>query len=608
MPGIVGIIGKGSNKENVLTLQQMMKCMIHESFYTSGTYINERLGIWVGWVCHEESFSDCMPVWNETKDVCLLFSGEDFIDESYINNLKTKGHHFDPENASYLVHLFEEMGLKFLEKLNGWFSGLLIDLNEKKIVLFNDRYGFDRIYYHKNKNAFYFSSEAKSLLKILPNLRRLDISSLGEFFYCGYPMENKTIFPGVSLIPGGSMWTFYPHGQTRREVYFKKETWENQPQLNGKEYYEKLKETFSNILPRYFRGKQRVAMSLTGGIDTRMIMAWAHCHPFKVPCYTFGGMYRECADVKIAREVARVSQQQHETISMNRNFFAEFPALAKKTVYYTDGTMNVSGSVELFVNKIAREIAPVRLTGNYGDQVLRSYIGFKPISLFEGIFDPEFAHHIRAAALTYSKINQDHLLSIMSFKQVPWEFFPRFALERTQVTPRSPFLDNDLVALVYQAPPDLAKSLELSLRLIAEGNTALSRIPTDRGILYRPIPIVTQFQRQYQTFTFKAEYAYDYGMPQWLSKLDHFLTPLHLERIFLGRHKFYHFRLWYRNELSRYVKDILLDSRTLNRPYLNGKNLELIVSEHLKGDRNYTWEIHLALTIELIQRHLIEGD
>jgi asparagine synthase (glutamine-hydrolysing) len=112
--------------------------------------------------------------------------------------------------------------------------------------------------------------------------------------------------------------------------------------------------------------------------------------------------------------------------------------------------------------------------------------------------------------------------------------------------------------------------------------------------------------RAWLEFTFKAEYAYDYGMPQWVAKIDHFFSPLHLERLFLGRHKFAHFRVWYRDALSGYVRDILLDSRTLARPYLNRQGVESVVRGHLKGDRNYTSEIHQLLTLELVNRLLVE--
>src|ERR1041385_2039659 len=96
-------------------------------------------------------------------------------------------------------------------------------------------------------------------------------------------------------------------------------------------------------------------------------------------------------------------------------------------------------------------------------------------------------------------------------------------------------------------------------------------------------------------------------MPQWLAKIDHAFAPFHLEKLFLGRHKFYHFRVWYRDKLSEYVQDMLLDPQTLSRPYLNGGRLKKIVNDHIKGKRNYTTEIHSVLTSELIHRTLIQA-
>ena len=144
------------------------------------------------------------------------------------------------------------------------------------------------------------------------------------------------------------------------------------------------------------------------------------------------------------------------------------------------------------------------------------------------------------------------------------------------------------------------------LRLIAEGNPALEAVGTDRGLAFRSIPAVMHVRHIVQQFTFKAEYAYDYGMPQWLARIDHFLAPLHLESLFLGRHKFHHFRVYYRDALAGYVKEILLDPRSRGRAYVNGDFLETMVNGHLGGYRNYTTAIHKLLTCELIHRLFLE--
>ena len=62
-------------------------------------------------------------------------------------------------------------------------------------------------------------------------------------------------------------------------------------------------------------------------------------------------------------------------------------------------------------------------------------------------------------------------------------------------------------------------------------------------------------------FLFKAGYAYDMGMPQWVARFDHALSPLRLERIFLGRHNtFLISAVWYKGALASYVRETLLDS------------------------------------------------
>ena len=268
--------------------------------------------------------------------------------------------------------------------------------------------------------------------------------------------------------------------------------------------------------------------------------------------------------------------------------------------------MDVSGAAELYVNRLARQIAPVRLTGNYGSEILRRNVAFRPRALPSEMFSSDFLPQLSAAAHAYSEEAAGNQLSFIAFKQVPWHHYARLAVEQSQISVRSPFLDNDLVALAFQAPPEAATSLAPSLRLIAEGNPLLGRIPTDRGITYPANRMTNRVHRLVQEFLVKAEYAYDYGMPNWLARIDKGLAPFRFERLFLGRQKFCHFRTWYRHQLAGYVKEILLDPRSRSRSYVDGPVLERLVKSHASGLRNYTVEIHKLLSIELLHRTLLD--
>jgi asparagine synthase (glutamine-hydrolysing) len=426
-------------------------------------------------------------------------------------------------------------------------------------------------------------------------------------------LENRTLFKNVYVLPPGSAWVFRGGTLESKAEYFQASEWENQTPLDPESYYRELQQVFSRNLPNYFSGQERIGISLTGGLDTRMIMAWWKGSPQFLPSYTFGGPFRDCQDVVIARKVARICQQPHQIIPVANEFLTRFAHYAEQAVYLSDGCAAVNRAADLYANEIAAGIAPVRMTGNYGSEILRRLRAFKPVTPSAGLFRPDFLTQVDAAKDTYTRQLQGHALSFIAFRQAPWYQYGLLALEQTQLTLRSPFLDNDLVRTAFRAPnsgiskSDIFEDNDDCTRLIAEGNPALQQLRTDRGLGGRPGSWTTPIARGLLEFTFRAEYAYDYGMPQWLARIDHTLSPLHLERLFLGRHKFCHYRVWYRDALSNYVREMLLDSRTLSRAYVDGKVLEAMVQKHLKGEANYTTEIHKLLTLELQHRLFLDS-
>ena len=304
MPGIVGLITNAHREHAEQQLLAMLATIRHEPFYVTGTWKDESLGVYVGWAARKDSFSDGMPLSSESGDAVLVFSGEDHPEPGTAAKLKERGHTLSADGPSYLVHLCEE-DPSFPAGLNGWFHGLLVDRSRKTATLFNDRFGMHRLYYHESKDGFYFAAEAKAILAVRPELRRADIKGLGELIALGCVLENRTIFEGIHVLPPASTWSFRNGSLECRSSYSQPQEWEEQEPLEPETYYRELREVFSRNLPRYFNGTQPIGMSLTGGLDTRAIMAWHKPSPGSLPCYTFGGTYRECRDVLVARQATR---------------------------------------------------------------------------------------------------------------------------------------------------------------------------------------------------------------------------------------------------------------------------------------------------------------
>lgn len=184
-----------------------------------------------------------------------------------------------------------------------------------------------RIYYHESKQAFYFAAEAKAVLAVRPELRKPDPRGLGEFVACGCVLQNRTLFDRIHVLPPAAAWVFRDGSSEQMNTYFQPREWEDQPLLEAESYYQELREVFSRNLPRYFEGPDRIGMSLTGGLDTRMIMAWQERPSRSLACYTFGdgAGIRQVRDVIVAQQVARACEQSHQIIPIGKEFLALSP-------------------------------------------------------------------------------------------------------------------------------------------------------------------------------------------------------------------------------------------------------------------------------------------
>src|SRR5438552_10788449 len=481
MPGIAGIISKRPSEECQHLLRSMITSMEHERFYRSGRYFAPEMGIYAGWVAHENSFAAGQVFFNEQQDIALIFSGDCFGDVGIQADLKQKGHRFGRSDGDWLVHLYEEEGEGFFERLNGLFSGLLIDKRVKNAFLFNDRYGVERVYWHETEDAIYFASEAKAILGVIPETRAFDEQGVAEFLTFGCTLGQRTLFRSIQLLPGASVWSF-ENGKCQKRKYFSPAGWESQPALTPETFQARFQETFKRVLPRYFESDSRIGISLTAGLDSRMIMACLSKHGEKPICYTFAGEKQDTLDARLARQVAKACGLEHEILRLSGDFFSNFGSYADRTVYITDGCLGALGAHEIYLNRQARQLASVRLTGVFGGEILRGVSMFKPLPLSPRLVNPELGQSLNYLAQEWTRTNQ-HPVSFTAFCEIPQKRFGTPAASRSQLTFRTPYLDNEIVALAYRAPESLRGSPLPAWSVVANNSELLSRIPTDTGVV-----------------------------------------------------------------------------------------------------------------------------
>ncbi|HTR43174.1 MAG TPA: asparagine synthase-related protein [Pseudomonadales bacterium] len=584
MPGIAGIISFSSPDECSARLRLMLDEMRHESFYKMAARSFPEMGIYAGAVSFENGDG---IAFDENKEIALVFSGECFWDAKIADGKK-------------LIELYKEVGETFPGKLNGLFSGLLIDKNRRKVFLFNDRFGIQRIYFRATSDAFYFASEAKALLRILPDSHEFDPEGVADFLTFGCVLDWKTLFRKIEVLPGGSLWTF-ENGRCKKGKYFSPETWEVQPQLTGKEFENRLQETFKRILPRYFEAASKIGIALTGGLDTRMIMACSPLSKGQAACYTFTGNSGQTLDDKIAARVAAAVGLDHRLLRLDGDFFTNTATYADKAVYATDGCAGIFNAHEIYFNQRARKIAPVRLTGNYGSEIVRSISTFKKLPLTPQLFNPELRQTIASQSGKLSA-HKGHPVTFAAFKEVPWNLFGNLAAGRSQLHFRTPYLDNELVALMYQAPEEVRKSSLPSFSLVRANHPTLSKIPTDRGFAGDNSGLKFLWRRVFAETTFKLDYYNTAGLPRSVSAFNPFFHPIVSKLKIAGLHKFLRYGPWFRKEMAPWVREVLSNSRVRGSSWWNPEFLKTLADAHIGGRNDFSVEINAVMTLEAVER------
>ena len=66
-------------------------------------------------------------------------------------------------------------------------------------------------------------------------------------------------------------------------------------------------------------------------------------------------------------------------------------------------------------------------------------------------------------------------------EEIVWYEFGRVSVEQSQVTLRTPYMDNELVKLMYRAVPRLRSTRDVQARYVRGRDRGLSDVPTNMG-------------------------------------------------------------------------------------------------------------------------------
>jgi asparagine synthase (glutamine-hydrolysing) len=246
---------------------------------------------------------------------------------------------------------------------------VVFDSERQCLHLITDRYGLRHLYWTRTRNGVAWASEVKAFLALPEFKPKIDRGSVGEFFSIGYLLGNRTWLEDVALLSPGSHFVF---DLRKDEIQIRNYwSWSEITPLSGKtdprEMTEELGRLFNVAVKRQCESPDPVGISLSGGLDSRAILAAAPDHESGRPIHAVTVGSRRCDDARIAAQAARVKGIPHHVVELTA---ANWLSGRIPGVWYTDGQSNLLHMHALVSVEEQRVRCRINLNGFLGDALL----------------------------------------------------------------------------------------------------------------------------------------------------------------------------------------------------------------------------------------------
>jgi asparagine synthase (glutamine-hydrolysing) len=314
------------------------------------------------------------PMCNEDGSIWIVFNGEIY---NYVELRRelVRHHQFRTQSdTEVILHLYEELGERCLERLNGMFAFAIWDARQQKLFAARDRIGIKPFYYTIDEEQLAFASEPKALLAAGFASAEPDRQGLEEYITFQFCLGDRTLFRDVRKLEPGHYMTFRPARDKSPAVVC---YWNYHYELDfhhTDEYFrEQLVWLLNDSVRMQLRSDVPVGAHCSGGLDSSTVVTLA-AKQFPNRFQTFTGAFREGPqfdETRYARAVADgVNAIYHDVWPSAQEFVDVMPHL----VYTMDEPAAGPGMFPQYcVSKLARDHVKVVLGGQGGDELFGGY-------------------------------------------------------------------------------------------------------------------------------------------------------------------------------------------------------------------------------------------
>lgn len=627
MCGIAGIFHLSGKPVGNNDIKQMTRALAHRGPDGEDVFVHENIGLGHRRLAILDiSPKGCQPMPSKNGEWVVVFNGCIYNFRDLKLELQAKGHDFiSTGDTEVICEGLAAYGPAFFERLDGMFAVGAWNTKTKELWLSRDRFGIKPLYYYLKNGTLLFASEIKALITQPSFSMNVNIDALNEYFTFQNLFTYRTLFDGVYMLPQANTvcinsattvvqhhsWWDYDFSTSDERISFEEAKCETQ-------------RLFSNAVVKQMVADVPVGSYLSGGMDSGSIAVTASTHVDRLYTFTCGFDMSEVTGVEANYDERRdaeltanfIKAEHYEQVMNAGDLSWSLPRL----VWHLEDLRVGMSYPNYYISRLASKFVKVCLQGTGGDELFggypwRYYRIFKSLSQ-KDFFNQYYSFWQRLVPENEkSKLFTDHIWKHVNAAE-PREIFEKVFLfnEKLQYdTPeqhinnslyfeiktflpglllvgdklsmahgleeRFPFLDNDLVNFAQKIPVRHKLGNLESMKKIDENEFR------DKRALYT---------------------EYDDGKNVLRRAMESILPGKIINRKKQGFSA--PDESWYRGENAVYMKDLLLNKKTVSSEFINPKYIETTVDEHVNKKINHRLLLWSLMNFEWWCRIFLNGE
>jgi asparagine synthase (glutamine-hydrolysing) len=601
-------------------LERMTRTLIHRGPDDEGFYLKNALGLGFRRLSILDlSERGHQPMCSADGRFVIAYNGEVYNYLELRKELEKNGYVFKTEtDTEVILTLYAQKGIECLKYLNGMFALAIWDSAEHTLFLARDRVGIKPLYYAETTDGIVFASEIKALLASQQMCAQVVTASIDTYLTFSYVPGVETLFRGVyKVLPG--QWMQISQQGIRSDFYWDLEYAPNH-RRSFHETAEELRELLLDAARIHMRSDVPVGVFLSGGLDSSATVALLaeagirNLSTFSV-AHEAGAEFDE---TPYARLVADRFQTNHHVLYMNPNQFLD--CIPHFVWHMEEPVAEFPGLAFYLIAKLLREHVTVALSGEGADELFAGYSVYRYMRWIEAYRKvPERIRSILQPIL--DNIGTEKTRKYSRLARHPIESRYRGVFNSDPLDKESLYTDDFRGALATQPVADPLSSYfskthtedVLTQMLYADLKTWLVDdllIKADRMTMANSVELRVPFL-DYRVIEYAATIPSNMkirgGTVKWILKqaMKGRLPAQILTRKKMGFPTPLASML--RQDLSGYLRDLLLSSVCLNRRYFNRQRVENLIDQHTRKTKDHHRLLWQLIVLEEWHRRFVDA-